>query len=56
MFQIIFQTLFLSYGLLYLHWNAEWWLYTTYFGVSIITQLICEIIFQKKNLKNNQND
>lgn len=52
-FQIIFQTLFLSYGLLYLHWNTEWWLYTTYFGVSIITQLICEIIFQKKNLKNN---
>ncbi len=41
-FQIIFQTVFLSYGLLYLHWTAEWWLYATYFITSIATQFICE--------------
>ncbi|MEO6722783.1 MAG: RnfABCDGE type electron transport complex subunit D [Ferruginibacter sp.] len=47
-FQLIFQTIFLAYGILYLHWNAEWWLYSTYFGTSIITQFFCEIIFLKR--------
>jgi Na+-transporting NADH:ubiquinone oxidoreductase subunit NqrB len=41
-FQILFQTLFLSYGIYFLHWKAEWWLYSTYFFVSIVTQLIFE--------------
>jgi enediyne biosynthesis protein E5 len=41
-FQILFQSLFLSYGILFLHWNAEWWLYSTYFITSIITQLLFE--------------
>lgn len=41
-FQIAFQFVFLSYGLLYLHWVAEWWLYAVYFITSIVTQLICE--------------
>ena len=47
-FQIIFQTIFLGYGLLYLHWNADWWLYATYFTVSITTQFLCEMFFIKK--------
>jgi len=50
-FQIIFQSLFLSYGLFYLHWNAEWWLYGTYFGFSIATQLVCVLIFNKHKVR-----
>ena len=50
-FQIVFQTVFLGYGILYLHWNEEWWLYGTYFGAGIATQAICEMIFRKKTLK-----
>lgn len=50
-FQIIFQTIFLSYGILYLHWNAEWWLYGTYFGISILTQFCCAILFNKNEAK-----
>lgn len=47
-FQILFQTLFLSYGIYFLHWKAEWWLYSTYFFVSIVTQLIFEYFSGKK--------
>lgn len=47
-FQILFQTIFLAYGIMYLHWNAEWWLYYTYFGISLATQFLCSIIFNKK--------
>jgi Na+-transporting NADH:ubiquinone oxidoreductase subunit NqrB len=43
-FQIIFQCIFLGYGIFYLGWNAEWFLYITYLGTSIITQFIFEII------------
>jgi enediyne biosynthesis protein E5 len=46
-FQIIFQSLFLCYGIFYLHWNAEWWLYATYFGISISTQIVCETVFKR---------
>lgn len=44
-FQLIFQTLFLGYGILYLEWNAEWWLYATYFITSLVTQFLCECLF-----------
>ncbi len=44
-FQVSFQFIFLAYGILYLHWNAQWWLYATYFGSSLLTQFSCEIIF-----------
>lgn len=50
-FQIIFQSIFLGYGIFYLHWNAEWWLYGTYFGISILTQFVCSILFNKKLLQ-----
>lgn len=43
-FQIIFQSIFLGYGIFYLGWKADWWLYATYFGVSIVTQFVFEII------------
>jgi enediyne biosynthesis protein E5 len=47
-FQILFQSIFLSYGIFYLHWNADWWLYATYFGTSIFTQLLFEYFLGKK--------
>ena len=46
-FQIIFQLAFLSYGIFFLHWNAGWWLYATYFGVSIAAQFFCELLIPK---------
>jgi enediyne biosynthesis protein E5 len=49
-FQILFQSIFLSYGIFYLHWNADWWLYATYFGTSIITQLLFEYFLGKKEV------
>ncbi len=50
-FQIIFQSLFLCYGVFYLHWNASWGIYATYFSISILTQLLCEIVFRNGTLK-----
>ncbi len=47
-FQIIFQTIFLSYGILFLHWRNESWLYITYLGTSLLIQCICEWYFGKK--------
>lgn len=47
-FQILFQSIFLSYGIYFLHWKAEWWLYITYFATSIITQLAFEYFLGKK--------
>ncbi len=46
-YQILFQSIFLSYGIIFLHWQNEGWLYGTYFITSIVTQLLCEIIFAK---------
>jgi enediyne biosynthesis protein E5 len=46
-FQILFQSIFLSYGIFFLHWQSEGWLYATYFITSIVTQFLCELIFGK---------
>ena len=46
-FQITFQIIFLSYGLMYLHWQSYWWLYTAYVITSITTQLFFEIVSKK---------
>jgi Na+-transporting NADH:ubiquinone oxidoreductase subunit NqrB len=51
-FQIIFQCVFLTYGIFYLGWNVEWWLYTTYVATSLLTQLFFETI--RSFIKNNQ--
>ncbi len=47
-FQILFQSIFLSYGIYFLHWKAAWWLYSTYFTVSSITQLVFEYFLGRK--------
>ena len=49
-FQILFQSIFLGYGVIYLQWKAEWWLYATYFSTSLITQLFFEWLQVKKNM------
>ncbi len=49
-FQILFQTIFLGYGIFYLGWKADWWLYITYFICSIITQLGFEFLLGKKEI------
>ncbi len=51
-FQIVFQCAFLSFGIFYLGWNAEWWLYTSYISVSVLTQVLFEVI--QNFLKNKQ--
>jgi enediyne biosynthesis protein E5 len=48
-FQILFQSIFLSYGIFFLHWQNEGWLYLTYFVTSIITQFLCELAFGKND-------
>jgi len=47
-FQIVFQTVFLSYGIFFLHWDNETWLYATYFITSLASQFVCELVFGKK--------
>jgi len=49
-FQIIFQSVFLSYGILYLHWENEYALYAVYFLTSLTVQFICEWIFGNKSI------
>lgn len=49
-FQILFQSIFLTYGILYLHWANEGWLYSIYFITSLIIQFICELVFGKKDI------
>lgn len=48
-FQIIFQFAFLSYGIWYLHWNAEWWLYSTYIITSLVLQYAIVFITTPSN-------
>lgn len=50
-FQLLFQSLFLCYGLYFLHWKQEWWLYSAYFFTSMVTQLLCELIIKKSAAK-----
>lgn len=49
-FQIIFQSIFLSYGIFFLHWNNEAWLYATYFISSLVTQFLCEMFLGRKDV------
>ena len=46
-FQILFQLIFLSYGILYLNWNAEWLQYAAYIFSALLFQWLFESIRQK---------
>ncbi len=49
-FQILFQSIFVGYGIIYLQWKADWWLYTAYFATSLLTQLLFEFWLGKKEI------
>jgi Na+-transporting NADH:ubiquinone oxidoreductase subunit NqrB len=50
-FQLLFQLSFLCYGLYFLQWQQEWWLYITYFITGVVTQFLCELIIKKSIVK-----
>ncbi len=47
-FQIIFQSIFLCYGIYFLQWQNEYWLYATYFIGCLGTQFLGEWFLGKK--------
>ena len=49
-FQILFQSIFLSYGIFFLHWYDDTWLYAIYFTISIATHFLCEFIAGNKKI------
>lgn len=49
-FQMVFQLTFLSYGLLFLHWQAEWLNYVSFIGSGLLFQWVCDSVFAKKTV------
>ena len=47
-FQVIFQAIFLSYGIFYLDWNANWLHYVTSIGGCLFFQYLADSITRKK--------
>jgi enediyne biosynthesis protein E5 len=47
-FQVIFQCIFLCYGIFFLNWDTDWQLYATYIGTSLALQLSIEIFTKKR--------
>ena len=47
-FQMGFQVILLSYGLMYLHWDAEWFNYFLYISSALLIQLAIEYFTNKK--------
>jgi len=55
-FQVIFQAIFLSYGILFLHWNADWQHYIISIGGCLLFQYAADSIKAKRFLKPNEFD
>ena len=55
-FQIIFQAIFLSYGILFLHWNADWQHYIISIAGCLLLQYSADSIRSKRFLKANEFD
>jgi hypothetical protein len=55
-FQVIFQAIFLSYGIFYLHWNADWQHYIISIGGCLLFQYAVDSIRSRKFLKPNEFD
>ena len=51
-FQMAFQLTFLAYGLLFLHWSAEWQNYFLFISSGLLFQLIADSFIAKKILWN----
>ena len=47
-FQVAFQVIFLSYGIMFLQWKAEWLQYSLYIGTALLLQWICDVLVTKK--------
>ena len=55
-FQVIFQAIFLIYGIFYLHWNADWLHYVISIGGCLFFQYTADSIKAKRFLKPNEFD
>jgi len=55
-FQVIFQAIFLSYGILFLHWNADWQHYIISIGGCLLFQYVADSIKARRFLKSNEFD
>src|SRR6186713_2060082 len=55
-FQVIFQVIFLSYGILFLHWNADWQHYIISIGGCLLFQYSADSIKSKRFLKPTEFD
>jgi Na+-translocating ferredoxin:NAD+ oxidoreductase RnfD subunit len=55
-FQVIFQTIFLSYGIFYLQWNADWQHYIISIGGCLLFQYSADSIKAKRFLKLHEFD
>src|SRR6187401_475046 len=53
-FQVIFQSIFLSYGILFLHWNADWQHYIISVGGCLLFQYAADSLKTKRFLKPNE--
>ena len=55
-FQVIFQAIFLCYGTLFLHWNADWQHYIISIGGCLLFQYAADSIRSKRFLNPNEFD
>jgi hypothetical protein len=55
-FQVIFQAIFLSYGIFFLHWNADWPHYVISIGGCLLFQYSADSIKAKKFLRPGEFD
>ena len=55
-FQVIFQVIFLSYGVFYLHWTADWIHYTISIGGCLLFQYVADSIKAKRFLRPGEFD
>ena len=55
-FQVIFQAIFLTYGILFLHWNADWEHYVISVGGCLLFQYSADSIRSKRFLKSIEFD
>ncbi|HEU5167829.1 MAG TPA: DUF2330 domain-containing protein [Chitinophagaceae bacterium] len=55
-FQVIFQAVFLSYGIFFLHWNADWQHYIISIGGCVLFQYTADSMKAKRFLKLSEFD
>ena len=53
-FQVIFQSIFLAYGLVFLHWDADWMHYVISIGCCLLFQYSADSVNAKRFLSSNE--